>query len=223
MVSPWQACIPVADDVPFEYAALLGCGIATGVGAVFNTARVRPGTSVAVIGCGGVGLSVIQGAKIAGAATIVAVDPLESKHEVARRFGATHTATPETLDGVKKALTGGVGFDYAFEVVGRSAAIRTAWLATRRGGDTVVVGAGGVDDDVTFSAFELLFDGKNIRSSVYGGSDLRRDVPRYVDLWRAGKLDLEGLITRRIRFEDLNGAIGALERGDAVRQVVVFD
>jgi S-(hydroxymethyl)glutathione dehydrogenase / alcohol dehydrogenase len=223
MVVPWEACIKVADDVPYEYAALLGCGISTGVGAVINTARVRPGTAVAVVGCGGVGLSVIQGARAAGAATILAIDPLESKHEIAKTFGATHTATPEQADEVRNLLTGGQGFDYAFEVVGRSTTIRAAWQLARRGGDVIVVGAGAVDDNVQFNAFELLFDGKNLLSSLYGGSDLRRDVPRFVDLWRAGRLDLESLITRRIRFEDLNDAIATLERGDAIRQVVLFD
>lgn len=223
MVVPWEACVKVADDVPYEYAALLGCGIATGVGAVINTARVRPGTTVAVVGCGGVGLSVIQGASAAGAAEILAIDPLESKHEVARSFGATHTATPDQAKEAKNLLTGGQGFDYGFEVVGRSATIRAAWDLTRRGGDVIVVGAGAADDEVRFNAFELLFNGKNLKASLYGGSDLRRDVPRYVGLWRAGRLDLEHLITHRIRFEDLNDAIATLERGDAIRQVVLFD
>jgi S-(hydroxymethyl)glutathione dehydrogenase/alcohol dehydrogenase len=223
MVVPWQACIKVDDDVPYEYAALLGCGISTGVGAAVNTAGVRPGTSVVVVGCGGVGLSVIQGAKAAGAATILAVDPLESKHEIAQRFGATHTATPDQVDELKGRLTGGRGFDYGFEVVGKGATIRATWELTRRGGDVIVVGAGSVSDQVSFNAFELLFDGKNLKASLYGSSDLRRDVPRFVDLWRNDKLDLESLITRRIRFEDLNDAIATLERGDAIRQVVLFD
>ena len=223
MVVPWEACVKVADDVPYEYAALLGCGISTGVGAVINTARVRPGSAVAIVGCGGVGLSVIQGARAAGAATILAIDPLESKHEVAKTFGATHTATPDQAAEVRKLITGGQGFDYAFEVVGRSATIRAAWDLARRGGDVIVVGAGSRDDDVRFNAFELLFDGKNLKASLYGGSDLRRDVPILVDLWRAGRIDLESLITRRIRFEDLNDAIATLERGDAIRQVVLFD
>ncbi|MGH3378645.1 MAG: Zn-dependent alcohol dehydrogenase [Actinoallomurus sp.] len=223
MVVPWEACIKVDDDVPYEYAALLGCGIATGVGAAVNTAQVRPGTKAAVVGCGGVGLSVIQGVKAAGASTILAIDPLESKHEIAKSFGATHTATPDQAADMKNLLTGGLGFDYGFEVVGRSSTIRAAWDLTRRGGDVIVVGAGAVDDTVQFNAFELLFDGKNLRASLYGSSDLRRDVPRFVDLWRGGRLDLEKLITRRIRFEDLNDAIATLERGDAIRQVVLFD
>ncbi|MFD0853098.1 zinc-binding dehydrogenase, partial [Actinomadura adrarensis] len=170
-----------------------------------------------------VGLSVIQGAKIAGAATIVAVDPNEGKHPLAERFGATHTATLDTLDDTKNLLTAGQGFDYTFEVVGKSAAISTAWNITRRGGDVIVVGAGAADDNWEMNAFSLLFDGKTLKSSLYGESDLKREVPRFVDLWRAGRLDIDGLITRRIRFEELGDAIRALEKGDVVRQVVIFD
>ncbi|GAA4636526.1 Zn-dependent alcohol dehydrogenase [Actinoallomurus vinaceus] len=223
LVVPWQGVIKVAEDVPFEYAALLGCGIPTGVGAVFNTAKVRPGSKVAVVGAGGVGLSVIQGARIAGAATILAIDPNEAKHPIAKQFGATHTATLDDLTETNGLLTGGQGFDYVFEVVGKAAAIQTAWQTTRRGGDVIVVGAGAMDDNFEMNAFSLLFDGKTLKSSLYGGSDLKRDIPLFVDLWRAGKLDLEGLITRRIRFEDLNDAIATLKRGDAIRQVVLFD
>jgi S-(hydroxymethyl)glutathione dehydrogenase/alcohol dehydrogenase len=222
MVVPYQAAIKVADDVPFEYAALLGCGIPTGVGAVFNTAKVTPGSKVAVVGAGGVGLSVIQGAKIAGASTILAIDPNEAKHEIAKRFGATHTATLENVAETTGLLTGG-GFDYVFEVVGKSAAIQTAWQATRRGGDVIVVGAGAADDNWTMNAFSLLFEGKSLKASLYGGCDLKRDIPLFVDLWRAGKLDLESLITRRIKFEELNDAVEALNSGDVIRQIVMFD
>ncbi|MDL4771891.1 Zn-dependent alcohol dehydrogenase [Actinomadura xylanilytica] len=223
IVVPRQGVIKVADDVPFEYAALLGCGIPTGVGAVFNTAKVTPGSTVAVVGAGGVGLSVIQGAKIAGASTILAIDPNEAKHPIAKQFGATHTATLDDLEATKGLLTGGAGFDYTFEVVGKAAAITTAWEATRRGGDVIVVGAGAADDNWTQNAFTLLFDGKSLKASLYGGCDLKRDVPLFVDLWRAGKLDIDSLITRRIGFEDLNEAIAALTNGDVIRQVVLFD
>ena len=222
LVVPWQAVIPIEDDVPFDYAALLGCGIPTGVGAVVNTARVAPGSSVAVVGCGGVGLAAIQGARIAGATTILAVDPLTGKHGLAQALGATHAVTPDEAEQARKDLTGGRGFDYAFEVVGVSATIRAAWRLARRGGDVIVVGAGDRFDSVPFSAFELLFDGKRLLSSLYGGCDLRRDVPRLVSMWRAGLLDIEALITRRIAFGDLNDAIGALRRGDVIRQVVTF-
>ncbi|RFU42847.1 Zn-dependent alcohol dehydrogenase [Actinomadura logoneensis] len=223
VVLPHQGVIKIAEDVPFEYAALLGCGIPTGVGAAFNTAKVRPGSKVAVVGAGGVGLSVIQGARICGASTILAVDPNEAKHPAAKQFGATHTATLENLEESKGLLTLGQGFDQVFEVVGKSSAITTAWNLTRRGGDVIVVGAGAADDNWEMSAFSLLFEGKNVKSSLYGGCDLKRDIPMFVDLWRAGKLDLDGLISRRIRFEDLNDALGALARGDVIRKVVLFD
>ena len=223
MVVPWQAVIPIADDVPFDVAALLGCGIPTGVGAVINTARVIPGSAVAVVGCGGVGLAAIQGARIAGAATILAIDPVQAKHAKALELGATHAATPDGAEQARKDLTGGKGFDYAFEVVGRSATIRAAWRLARRGGDVIVVGAGARDDSVPFSAWELLFDGKNLLSSLYGGCDLRRDIPRFVSLWRAGRLDIEGLITRQITFGELNDAVRALRHGEVIRQVVTFD
>jgi Zn-dependent alcohol dehydrogenase len=222
MVVPWQAVIPVDDDVPFEYAALLGCGIPTGVGAVINTARVTPGASVAVVGCGGVGLAAIQGARLAGAAVILAVDPQPRKHATALRLGATRAVTPDEAEAARQDLTGGAGFDYAFEVVGRAATIRSAWMLARRGGEVIVVGAGDRGDPVQFSAWELLFDGKNLRSSLYGGCDLQRDVPRFVRLWRAGRLDIEGLISRRITFGELNEAVAALRDGDAIRQVVTF-
>ncbi|MFF5212802.1 alcohol dehydrogenase catalytic domain-containing protein [Streptosporangium sp. NPDC000396] len=224
LVVPAAATVKIDNDVPFELAALLSCAVATGVGAVINTARVEEGASAVVIGAGGIGLSVIQGLRLAGAATILAVDPVEAKHATAKRFGATHTATPDDLDMVKGLLTAGRGFDYAFEAVGRSATIKTAWGATRRGGNVVVVGAGAADDMFQVDAFSLLFEGKSILSSVYGSSDLRRDVNRFVSLWRAGRLDLESLVTRRIRFEDLNDAVLSLDKGgDMIRQVVLFD
>lgn len=222
MVVPAQAAIKIGEDVPFEIAALLGCGIPTGVGAVFNTAKVKPGSTVAVVGAGGVGLAAIQGAKIAGAAAILAVDPLESKHDVAKEFGATHTATPDTAGDTKNLLTMGRGFDYVFEVVGRSTTITAAWQLARMGGDVIVVGAGAADDNWEMSAFSLLFEGKNLKASLYGGCDLRRDVPMFADLWRAGKLDIERLITHRIAFDDLNDAVETLRNGDAIRQIVSF-
>ena len=150
------------------------------------------------------------------------VDPNETKHDIAKHFGATHTATLDNLTETNGLLTLGQGFDYVFEVVGKAAAIQTAWSITRRGGDVIVVGAGAGDDNWTQNAFSLLFEGKTLKASLYGGCDLKRDIPIFVDLWRAGKLDLESLITRRIRFEDLNDAIEALKDGNVIRQVVLF-
>ncbi|MET9064970.1 Zn-dependent alcohol dehydrogenase [Streptosporangium sandarakinum] len=223
IVVPWQGAVKVDPEIPYEIAALIGCGVTTGVGAALNTAKVRPGSTVAVVGAGGIGLSIIQGARISGAATILAIDPLESKHELAKKVGATHAVTPDQLQDAVATLTGGHGFDYGFEAVGKSAAIMTAWQATRRGGDMIVVGAGAVDDMVPLSAFNLLFEGKNILSSMYGESDVRRDFPFFAKLYKAGKLDLESMISSRIRLADLNDAVAALRGGEVLRQVVVLD
>lgn len=223
IIVPWQGAIKVDDDVSFEAAALIGCGITTGVGAAVNTARVRPGSTVVVIGCGGVGLSVIQGARVSGARTILAVDPLESKHELAKKVGATHAVTPDGLMEAIGTLTGGSGFDYGFEVVGKSATITSAWQATRQGGDVIVVGAGAMDDMVSISAFSLLFEGKNLLSSLYGEADVRHDFPYFANLYKSGQLDLESLISARIKLEDLNDAVAALRSGEVLRQIVVID
>ncbi|GGQ01997.1 alcohol dehydrogenase catalytic domain-containing protein [Streptosporangium pseudovulgare] len=223
IVVPWQGAVKVDPEIPYEIAALIGCGVTTGVGAALNTAKVRPGSTVAVVGAGGIGLSIIQGARISGATTILAIDPLESKHELAKKVGATHAVTPDQLQDAVATLTGGHGFDHGFEAVGKSAAIMTAWQATRRGGDMIVVGAGAVDDMVPLSAFNLLFEGKNILSSMYGGSDVRHDFPFFAKLYKAGKLDLESMISARIRLADLNDAVAALRGGEVLRQVVVLD
>lgn len=221
-VVPAAAAIKIADDVPLDIASLIGCGVMTGVGAAVNTAKVRPGSSVAVIGCGGVGVNVIQGARIAGAAEIVAVDLVEQKLDWARRFGATHAVTPDNLNAASMELTGGSGFDYVFEVIGRPETIRSAWDATRRGGTTVVVGAGRLDAQVSFSAFELFYSEKALLGCVYGSADVRVDFHRLLRLWSQGRLDLEGLISRRIELADINEAFAAMERGEVIRTVVEY-
>jgi S-(hydroxymethyl)glutathione dehydrogenase/alcohol dehydrogenase len=215
--------IKIPNDVPFDVASLLGCGVMTGVGAAINAAQVEPGSSVVVFGCGGVGISVIQGARVAGAATIVAVDMVDSKLDWAKQFGATHAVKPEDLPLLQHELTGGAGFDYAFEVVGRSQTFKAAYDATRRGGTTVVVGVGRADDMVEFSAFDLFYNEKNLRGTYYGSANVRRDFPRLLDIWRSGQLDLEGMITRRIALEDVNDAFAALSSGEVIRQVITFD
>jgi S-(hydroxymethyl)glutathione dehydrogenase / alcohol dehydrogenase len=221
LVVPAEGAVKIADDVPYEVAALVGCGVMTGVGAVINTAKVEPGATVAVIGCGGVGIAAIQGARLSGAAVIVGVDPVEAKHEVARRFGATHAVHPDKLGELSAELTAGEGFDYAFEVVGAPQTIRTAWGAARRGGTVVIVGAGRADQQVEFTPFELLFDGKKMLASLYGAADVRRDYARMLGLWRAGLLDLEGMITQRLKLDDLDQGLAALGQGDVIRQVII--
>ena len=217
-----QAAIRINPDVPFDVASLIGCGVMTGVGAALNTAGVKPGSSVAVFGCGGVGISAIQGARIAGAAEIVAIDLLPEKVELAQRFGATHGATPERLAAVSQEITGDRGFDYAFEVIGRPETIRRAYDATRRGGTTVVVGAGRMDAMVQFSAFELFYMEKKLLGCWYGSADVRTDFARLLRFWRNGTLDLEGMITRRIDLSEVNEAFEACRKGEVIRSVIEF-
>ncbi len=214
--------VPVPDDVPFDIAALIGCGVTTGLGAAFNTARVEAGSSAAVIGCGGVGISVVQGARACGAARIVAVDPVAARRQAALRFGATEAVAPDGLAAAKRELTGDEGFDYVFEVVGRSATARTAYETTRRGGTLCVVGAGAMDDQLQFNMFELFFDEKRILPSLYGGGDVLHSYDRAIALWRAGRIDLEGLITHRVPLDRINDAVEQMRTGEALRTTITF-
>lgn len=223
LVVPRVGAVKIADDIPFEIAALVACGVLTGVGAAINTAKIEPGATVVVIGCGGVGISTIQGARLAGAATIVAVDPIVGKHEQAKHFGATHATTPEGLQELNGQLTASEGFDYAFDVVGLPVTIRSAFDIARRGGTVVVVGAGRGDAMVQFSAQELFLHEKRILGSFYGSADVRRDYHRMLALWQAGRLDLAGMISRRIKLTDINDGLQALRAGNLIRQVVLFD
>jgi S-(hydroxymethyl)glutathione dehydrogenase / alcohol dehydrogenase len=220
VVLPEQSVVKVDDDVPWEIASLIGCGVMTGVGAAINAAKVVPGSTVAVYGCGGVGVSVIQGARVAGAAEILAIDPVAERREDALRFGATHTASPDEVEAAKGEITGGVGFDYAFEVVGKPATIRGAYDATRRGGTTVIVGVGRMEEMVEFSAFELFYAEKTMLGTIYGSADVRRDFNRMIRLWRTGRLDLESMITKRRPIEDINAALDDMRAGRVIRTVV---
>ncbi|MEV6302393.1 alcohol dehydrogenase catalytic domain-containing protein [Actinoplanes sp. NPDC051861] len=220
MVVPRAGAVRIDADVPYEVAALVGCGVTTGVGAVINTARVRPGDTVVVIGCGGVGIAAVQGARLAGAAVIVAVDTVPARHQAALRFGATHSVTPDELSDLQMEVVP-EGFDYSFDVVAVPQTLRTAWASTRRGGTVVVVGAGRAEHQVEFSPFELLFEGKSIIPSLYGSADPPRDFSRLLALWKAGRLDIEGMISRRLRLDQVGEALGNLGSGDVIRQVIV--
>ncbi|MEN3583062.1 alcohol dehydrogenase catalytic domain-containing protein [Streptomyces sp. ZYX-F-203] len=212
--------VPVPKDVPFDIAALIGCGVTTGLGAALNTAKVEAGSSVAVIGCGGVGVSVVQGARVAGAARIVAVDPVASRRKTALAFGATRAVAPEELPDAKAETEGGEGFDHVFEVVGKSTTARAAYDATRRGGTMVVVGAGAVDDVLGLNMFELFFDEKRILPSLYGGGDVRRSYRRTIALWRSGRIDLAGMITHRVSLARIDEALEQMRTGAALRTCV---
>ncbi|MFE2728139.1 alcohol dehydrogenase catalytic domain-containing protein [Kitasatospora sp. NPDC059327] len=217
-----DAVITVPADLPYELAALIGCGVTTGIGAAVHTARVEPGASVAVIGAGGVGVATVQGARVCGAGRITVVDPVASRRERALAFGATEALAPEELKAAAKGLPGG-GFDYVFEAVGRSATVRAGYDAARRGGAVVVIGAGAQDDLARFTMGELFFNEKRLLPSLYGGAPVPRTIALVVELWRAGRIDLAGMVTHRVGLAEVNEAIAQMRGGEALRTVVVLD
>jgi S-(hydroxymethyl)glutathione dehydrogenase/alcohol dehydrogenase len=220
-VVPASAVIPVDDDVPLDLAALIGCGVMTGVGAVINTARVEPGATVAVLGSGGVGLNVIQGARIAGAAVIIAVDPVAGRRQAALDLGATHAVAPGEFPDAVADITRGVGVDYAFEVSGRPESLRPAVLSTRRGGAIVLVGLSNAELPVTVR--EIALAERRILGSFYGSGRTQVDFPRLIALWRSGQLDLARLVTRRIALAEVDSAFEAMRAGDGIRTVIDLD
>ncbi|MEH0841486.1 zinc-binding dehydrogenase [Micromonospora sp. CPCC 205711] len=224
VVVPATAVVPVPADLPPEQAALLGCAVLTGAGAVRNTARVAPGESVAVIGLGGVGLAVLTAARAAGAGPIVAIDVAEAKRELALAAGATDFLLPDDrLSKEVRARTEGRGVDHAFECVGRAATIRTAWRLARRGGAVTVVGMGAKDDLVSLAAADIFHSARTLRSSVYGSSDPDREVPALAREVVDGTLDLGPLISGLIPLEEAPAAFDRLARGEGARWVVTFD
>ncbi|MDF3299945.1 Zn-dependent alcohol dehydrogenase [Streptomyces tropicalis] len=218
------ACVlPLPPGVPLTDAALLGCAVLTGYGAVHHAARVRAGETVAVFGAGGVGLATLQAARIAGASRIVAVDVSPEKEELARAAGATDyvVASEETPRAIR-ALTGRQGVDVAVECVGRAVSIRAAWESTRRGGRTTVVGIGGKDQQVTFNALELFHWGRTLSGCVYGNADPAKDLPVLAEHVRAGRLDLSVLVTDRIALDGIPAAFENMTSGKGGRALVVF-
>ena len=218
------ACIPVPGDIDLADAALLGCAVLTGVGAVVHAARVQPGDSVAVIGLGGVGLCAVQGARIAGAELVIAVDGAPEKADLARRLGATHVLEPgDDLGKRIRALTDGRGVDHAIECVGRAQTIRTAWSVTRRGGQATIIGLGARDDTMAFNALEVAHFARDLRGSMYGNSDPAVDIPLLLEHVRAGRLDLDALVSRRIALADVELAFGEMVAGRGARTLIVFE
>jgi S-(hydroxymethyl)glutathione dehydrogenase/alcohol dehydrogenase len=214
VVAPARSVVKLPADAPLDKAALIGCAVLTGVGAVANTARVPPGSSVAVFGVGGVGLNVLQGAVLADAATIIAVDLSPEKLEFARRFGATHTVDASSGDAAKavRELTEGRGADFAFEAIGRKRSIEQAYAATRKGGTCVVIGIGSKDENVDVNVYFLPVMEKRLVGCWYGGADVRRDLPRLLELYRAGRLKLDELVTRTYRLDEINEAFADMGR-----------
>jgi S-(hydroxymethyl)glutathione dehydrogenase/alcohol dehydrogenase len=221
-VVPARTAVKVDSALPLTELALMGCAVMTGVGAALNTARVRPGDRVAVIGCGGVGLNVIQGARIAGASTIVAVDVIAAKLELAREMGATavvDASQTEPVDAVRELVPGGV--DHAFEALGRPQTIETALALTARGGQAVLIGMAPPNAQVGLDALTMTLEERCVRGSWYGSCVPLRDIPLLVELYRDGRLRLEPLITT-CTLDDVNEAFARMRTGDTARSVIVY-
>jgi S-(hydroxymethyl)glutathione dehydrogenase / alcohol dehydrogenase len=221
---PANAAVKLPDDAPLDKCALLGCAVTTGVGAVFNTAQVVPGSSVAVFGAGGVGLNAIQGAAIAGAERIIAVDAQASKLEMAHQFGATHVVDATQGDPAEaiKALTGGRGADYVFEAIGRKETVEQAYAATRKAGTCVVIGLGSLKESASINLFFLPLLEKRLLGCWYGSANVHVDIPRLLALYRAGKLKLDALVTRTYSLPQLDEAFADMKRGANARGVILF-
>ncbi|GAA2574910.1 S-(hydroxymethyl)glutathione dehydrogenase/class III alcohol dehydrogenase [Actinomadura fulvescens] len=214
-------CVKVAKDVPLDLLALTACGVVTGVGAVLNTARVEPGSSVLVVGAGGVGLNVIQGAVLAGATTIIAADIAPAKLELAERFGATHTVLSDDLPKQVGDIVRG-GADYAFDVTGIAEVLAKAFAATQPGGTTVMVGSPAAGKNLEIPP-GLLFGSRRLMGTQGGDATPARDLPLLVDLYRRGRLDLEGLVSERVPLDAVNDAVAHVRSGAVARSVIVFD
>ena len=223
-VLPEQAVLKIPDDLPLERAALLGCAVITGVGAVTHGAAVKPGGTVAVFGTGGVGVNVVQGAALSGAEQIIAVDLIPSRLEEAKRFGATHAVNASEGDPVEQIrdLTGGRGVDYSFEVIGLPVTMRQAYDCLAKRGVAMMVGISPSTAEITIPSMSLVFEERVVTGSLYGSAAPKIDIPRLIDLYRAGKLMLDELLTRTYPIEEINQAYADLESGATLRSVVTF-
>jgi NDMA-dependent alcohol dehydrogenase len=224
-VIPESGAVKIPDDVDMKVAALIGCGVLTGVGAALNTADIKKGDTVAVVGCGGVGLNVIQGARIAGADQIIAVDMNETKLQMAKEFGATATVNASQgnpVDQVRN-MTNERGADVAFEVIGLQATIDQVIDMTRRGGQAILVGVPRMDVMVNIPAFlGVVLQEKTIKGCWYGSSSVQEDVPKLIDLYKKGELKLDELISREISLDEVNEAFEAMKTGEVARSVIVY-
>jgi S-(hydroxymethyl)glutathione dehydrogenase/alcohol dehydrogenase len=216
--------VKIRPDMPLEQAALLGCGVTTGLGAVLNTASVRPGETVAVLGCGGIGLNAIQGAALAGAGRVIAVDRLPAKLAMAQAFGATDVVDASAGDPVAAVfeLTAGEGVDHAIEAIGLKATVEQAFAMVGRGGTATVIGMVPVGQLLEIDATQLL-GGKRLQGSNMGSNRFRIDIPRYVDWYLAGRLELDALVSATMPLDEINDGFAALAAGEVARQLVLFD
>lgn len=223
-VLPEKAVLKIADDLPLELVALMGCAVITGVGAAVNAAEVKPGSTVAVFGAGGIGVNVVQGAVLAGARTVIAVDRYDSRLEQARQFGATHTVNASAGNAVDtiRELTDGRGVDYAFEAVGVPAVMQQAYDCLAKRGVAMVVGIPPTASEVTISSSALVYEERVLTGSLYGSAAPKTDIPKLIALYRSGKLKLDDLLTHSFPIEEINEAYAALESGETLRSVVTF-
>lgn len=224
ILAPERSLVKIRDDMPLDRASLIGCGVTTGLGAVLNTVRVPAGASVAVVGCGGVGLAAVQGARIVGAGKIIAVDAQPWKFDLARKLGATACVDPKAADPVSAVqdLTGG-GADFVFECIGLVPTVQQAVAMTARGGTTVLVGVVPITETVPIPAADVTLQEKKITGSFMGSNRFRFDMPKYVDFYLDGRLNLDDMISSRIPLEQVNDAFTRMRNGEVARQVIVFD
>ncbi|MEM4449871.1 MAG: Zn-dependent alcohol dehydrogenase [Nitrososphaerota archaeon] len=219
-----KSLIPLPQELPLEKAALFGCAITTGFGAVMNTARVKPGSSVAVFGCGGVGLNIVQASRLAGAATIIAVDILDEKLEVASKLGATHLINSRKTDPVEevKKITDGKGVDYAFEAVGITGVMEQAFRSTKKQGMTICLGMTSPDSRIVIPSSLLIDEERQLVGSFMGSAVPIRDIPVLVNLYLSGRINLDYIISRYITLDEINEAMDNLATGEAMRQIIRF-
>jgi Zn-dependent alcohol dehydrogenase len=219
-----SGAVKISPEIPLEVACVIGCAVQTGVGAVLNTAKVEEGATVLVMGLGGIGLSIVQGARLAGAARIIVSDPVSDRREAAKLFGATDLIDPTSEDVVARAheITG-IGVDYAFESAGRASLVQAGFAATRNGGTTVAVGAPPLDESIEIGPAALLtISQKKILGCVLGSVNSLREIPRLIALWQAGRLDLEPLITARRPLAEINDAMDDLRASRGIRTVLTI-
>ena len=223
-VVPEMGCVPIDMPTPMAQAALIGCCVPTGVGAVINSAKVTPGSTVAVVGCGGVGINVIMGAALMNATKIIAVDLRESQLEFAMKFGATHTVNASDVDPVArvKELTNGRGADFTFEVVGSTATIRAAYEMAGKSSVVTLVGIAPFGAEAPLNAVDMVRMEKTVRGTYYGSTHARVDMPKFNDLYHAGKLNLDDLVVRHYTLDQVNEAYDDMDKGEIGRGVIVF-
>jgi S-(hydroxymethyl)glutathione dehydrogenase / alcohol dehydrogenase len=225
-IVPEIGAVKIDEDIDMRVAALIGCGVLTGVGAAMNTANIQKGDTVAVVGCGGVGLNVIQGARIAGAGEIIAIDMNETKLQMAKEFGATATVNASQTDPVSQvmAMTGERGADVALEVIGLQQTIDQTITMTRRGGQAILVGVPRMDVMVQLPAFfGVVLAEKTIKGCWYGSSNVQKDVPKLIKLYKSGELKLDELISRTIKVDEVNEAFDAMKTGEVARSVISYE